>query len=446
MTPATLIGVLTILGYSLYDTVVVFDKVRENVRDIKSSTTKTYSEAANLAVNQVLVRSINTTLIGVLPVVALLFAGAVILGEGPLKDLALALFVGMVSGAYSSIFIATPLLAQLKEREPDMKKHAARIAARRAKDSQKTGGEGTGGGRRAVANDRPAASPASTRSTGRPDDSRTQRREVEARSSRGRRGASEVTVSFVETGGKTGLRPLSDGAANARSHSTNPAASGRSSPMAGRSTLTGERRRADGRVGSWTNETLVSLPARTSSPAVELLRRALLALGLVAIIVILVWVDRDSYTDNHDQKVSLVDAIYYATVTITTTGYGDITPITPHARILNAIVVTPMRIAFLVLLVGTTLQVLANEGRRMFMDTRWRKRMRNHVVVVGYGTKGKSAVETLENNGTNPAQIVIIDGRPSSITDANLRGTRPSRGTRPGATSCDGRRSSRPAR
>ncbi|HEV2930559.1 MAG TPA: protein translocase subunit SecF [Propionibacteriaceae bacterium] len=137
VTPATLIGILTILGYSLYDTVVVFDKVRENVRDIKSSTTKTYSEAANLAVNQVLVRSINTTVIGVLPVAALLFAGAVILGEGPLKDLALALFVGMVSGAYSSIFIATPLLAQLREREPDMKKLASRVAARRSKEIQK---------------------------------------------------------------------------------------------------------------------------------------------------------------------------------------------------------------------------------------------------------------------------------------------------------------------
>jgi preprotein translocase subunit SecF len=137
VTPATLIGVLTILGYSLYDTVVVFDKVRENVRDIRSSTTRTYSEAANLAVNQVLVRSINTTIIGVLPVLALLFAGAVILGEGPLKDLALALFVGMVSGAYSSIFIATPLLAQMKEREPDMKKLAARVRARRAKEAQK---------------------------------------------------------------------------------------------------------------------------------------------------------------------------------------------------------------------------------------------------------------------------------------------------------------------
>jgi preprotein translocase subunit SecF len=136
VTPATMIGMLTILGYSLYDTVVVFDKVRENVRDLKSSTTKTYSEAANLAVNQVLVRSLNTTVIGVLPVAALLFAGAVILGEGPLKDLALALFVGMVSGAYSSIFIATPLLAQLREREPDMKKLASRVAARRSKEAR----------------------------------------------------------------------------------------------------------------------------------------------------------------------------------------------------------------------------------------------------------------------------------------------------------------------
>jgi preprotein translocase subunit SecF len=137
VTPATLIGVRTILGYSLYDTVVVFDKVRENVRDLRSSTTRTYSEAANLAVNQVLVRSINTTIIGVLPVAALLFTGAVILGEGPLKDLALALFVGMVAGAYSSIFIATPILAQMKEREPDMKKLTARVRARRAKESQK---------------------------------------------------------------------------------------------------------------------------------------------------------------------------------------------------------------------------------------------------------------------------------------------------------------------
>jgi preprotein translocase subunit SecF len=144
VTPATLIGVLTILGYSLYDTVVVFDKVRENTRDIKSSTTRTYGEAANLAVNQVLVRSINTTIIGVLPVAALLFAGAVILGEGPLKDLALALFVGMISGAYSSIFIATPLLVQMKEREPDMQRLAKRVANRRAREAAKITGRAPG--------------------------------------------------------------------------------------------------------------------------------------------------------------------------------------------------------------------------------------------------------------------------------------------------------------
>jgi preprotein translocase subunit SecF len=133
----------------LYDTVVVFDKVRENVRDLTSSATKTYSEAANLALNQVLVRSINTTVIGVLPVLALLIAGAFILGEGPLKDLALALFVGMMAGAYSSIFIATPLLAQLKEREPDMQRLAKRVAARRVKEGAKEGAkpDATGGPR-----------------------------------------------------------------------------------------------------------------------------------------------------------------------------------------------------------------------------------------------------------------------------------------------------------
>ena len=172
----------------------------------------------------------------------------------------------------------------------------------------------------------------------------------------------------------------------------------------------------------WSHQALVSLPARNTPPVAQLGWRALLALVLVALIVVLVYFDRDAYTDNHDGSVTLVDAIYYATVTISTTGYGDITPITPTSRILNSIIVTPLRIGFLVLLVGTTLQVLANEGRRIFMDGRWRKRMRNHVVVVGYGTKGKSAVETLEANGTNPAQIVIIDGRTSAISDANIKG------------------------
>lgn len=136
VTPATLIGVLTILGYSLYDTVVVFDKVRENVADIAHSKF-TYSEAANAAINQVLIRSINTTVIGVLPVAALTFTGTFILGTGPLKDLGLALFVGMIAGAYSSIFIAAPLLAQLKEREPAMIEHRAKLQRRAQRHTAK---------------------------------------------------------------------------------------------------------------------------------------------------------------------------------------------------------------------------------------------------------------------------------------------------------------------
>lgn len=129
VTPTTMIGVLTILGYSLYDTVVVFDKIRENVVDL-TKTNHTYSEQANLAVNQVLIRSINTTIIGVLPVAALLFTGAFILQTGPLKDLGLALFVGMLAGAYSSLFIASPLLADMREAEPEMKEHRARLERR----------------------------------------------------------------------------------------------------------------------------------------------------------------------------------------------------------------------------------------------------------------------------------------------------------------------------
>ncbi len=136
VTPATMIGVLTILGYSLYDTVVVFDKIRENTHEL-TNTRNTYSFAANNALNQVLVRSLNTTIIGVLPVAALLFTGWFILGTGPLKDLGLALFVGMLAGAYSSIFIATPLLAQMREADPDMVEHRERLARRAARASEK---------------------------------------------------------------------------------------------------------------------------------------------------------------------------------------------------------------------------------------------------------------------------------------------------------------------
>jgi preprotein translocase subunit SecF len=136
VTPATVTGVLTILGFSLYDTVVVFDKVRENTRNLRG-THQTYAEAANLAVNQTLVRSVNTSIVALIPVGAILYVGAFQLGSGSLKDLALALFVGMAAGAYSSIFIATPLLAHMKAREPDVQELEKRLKARRRHEADR---------------------------------------------------------------------------------------------------------------------------------------------------------------------------------------------------------------------------------------------------------------------------------------------------------------------
>jgi len=178
VTPATVTGLLTILGYSLYDTVVVFDKVRENTRGLAASNRLTYADAANQAVNQTLVRSINTSLTALLPVGAILWVGAFQLGSGPLKDLALVLFVGMAAGTYSSVFIATPLLVQLKMREPAMVAQARRVAQRRHKEqaapvavaTAPAGGSGGGGGSSVVtapaaaapASSSPVATPRST--------------------------------------------------------------------------------------------------------------------------------------------------------------------------------------------------------------------------------------------------------------------------------------------
>lgn len=142
VTPATVIGLLTILGFSLYDTVVVFDKVKENTRGITGQSMMTYSEAANLAVNQTLVRSINTSIVALLPVIAIIVVGAGFLGAGTLLDLAVVLAVGMAAGTYSSIFIATVFLAQLKERQPEMKALAARVTARRKQSAKPAGADG----------------------------------------------------------------------------------------------------------------------------------------------------------------------------------------------------------------------------------------------------------------------------------------------------------------
>jgi len=137
VTPATVIGFLTILGFSLYDTVVVFDKVRENTRGLLKLTRRTYGEAANLALNQTLMRSINTSLIALLPVLGLLVVGVVLLGVGTLQDLALIQLTGMLVGAVSSIFLATPLVVDLKMRDPKYKLQAERVAQRRANIARK---------------------------------------------------------------------------------------------------------------------------------------------------------------------------------------------------------------------------------------------------------------------------------------------------------------------
>ena len=152
----------------------------------------------------------------------------------------------------------------------------------------------------------------------------------------------------------------------------------------------------------------------------------LLALAILGGTVLLVYVDRGGYIDGNDPtgEVDLIDALYYTTVTLSTTGYGDITPYKDGARLVNAFVITPLRIGFLVLLIGTTLEVLASQGREMFRVARWRKKMAqgDHVVVIGYGTKGRSAVKTLITNGYETSAVVVVDPNPVSVSDAHRDG------------------------
>jgi preprotein translocase subunit SecF len=135
VTPAAVIGFLTILGYSLYDTVVVFDKIRENTSEDGESSTRTFAQSVNLAVNQTLVRSINTSVVALLPVSSILFIGSYVLGAGTLRDISLALFIGIAAGAYSTIFLAAPIYSHLRENEPQIEKKQKRIASASAKTS-----------------------------------------------------------------------------------------------------------------------------------------------------------------------------------------------------------------------------------------------------------------------------------------------------------------------
>ncbi|RVW11319.1 potassium transporter Kef [Prescottella agglutinans] len=154
---------------------------------------------------------------------------------------------------------------------------------------------------------------------------------------------------------------------------------------------------------------VLKVPEMQTSPARAIARRVSYALAALALAVLVVYIDRDGYKDAQENQLSLLDCIYYATVSLSTTGYGDITPITPTARLINVLVITPLRIFFLIVLVGTTLSALTESSRQTFKIQRWRHRVRNHTVVVGFGTKGRTAVDAMLGDGISPSDIVVVD-------------------------------------
>ncbi|MET7639180.1 potassium channel family protein [Streptomyces sp. NPDC005438] len=166
----------------------------------------------------------------------------------------------------------------------------------------------------------------------------------------------------------------------------------------------------------------VRLPHRSAGPLRQVVRRLLLALLVMAVTALLVYVERDGYRDNYDGSVSLLDSVYYTTVTLSTTGYGDIAPVSDSARLFNILLVTPLRVLFLIILVGTTLEVLTERTREQWRQSRWRSQLRDHTVIVGFGTKGRSAAQTLISSGLVKERIVVIDPSSKAVELATSEG------------------------
>jgi voltage-gated potassium channel len=166
----------------------------------------------------------------------------------------------------------------------------------------------------------------------------------------------------------------------------------------------------------------VRLPAREHGPLRVLLQRLAIAAGLVLIVSVITYLDRDGFKDGSGDPIGVLDALYFGAVSVTSTGYGDITPVSDGARLVNTFIVMPAGVLFLVILVSTTLEVLAERTRTHYREKLWRKTLRDHIIVCGYGVKGQAAIATLLATDREPGEIVVIDERPDVIEEAHRRG------------------------
>lgn len=171
----------------------------------------------------------------------------------------------------------------------------------------------------------------------------------------------------------------------------------------------------------------VQIPSDPVSPGRRITVRVIYALTALFAAVIIVYLDRHGYRDvdsspNPDDPLSFLDCLYYATVSLSTTGYGDITPVSPSARLVNVLVITPLRVAFLIVLIGTTVETLTTQSRQVYQIQRWRNKVRNHAIIVGYGTKGRSAAAAMVGDEVAPADIVVVEKDPAALERAKNAG------------------------
>jgi voltage-gated potassium channel len=167
---------------------------------------------------------------------------------------------------------------------------------------------------------------------------------------------------------------------------------------------------------------MIRLPLVRRGPLRALSIRVAFAVLLILVTVVVIYVDRDGYRDINGDGLTLLDCFYYVVVSLSTTGYGDITPVTPDARLVNVLLVTPARILFLIILVGTTLEVLTDQYRNTLRVSRWRRKLKDHVIICGYGTKGRAAVGALLENGYDKSKIVIVENREDALRQATTNG------------------------